>query len=685
MSSLLDFEYSPWLVILCLLLAIGYSYIQYQKKTAWSAGINRLLAVSRAVLVFFLAILLLGPVVRVIRNLYEKPLIVIAIDNSESISLTNDSIKLAAVISNLSDLKQELIVDGWDVLVVDLSGTNISLDTITFDGQRSDLTRMIRSVQSEHDGANLKGIVMMSDGIFNSGFSPDFISKFIPIYNIGIGDSLPRTDLSIINVRHNKTVYQGNQFPVEVSIRNEGLGAESVNLQLYFGSVLHESYRFPLSPDTRLVTHNFFVATDKPGKQIITIVLDSVSGESTTINNTSSLYIDVIEGQQKILIIADAPSPEIKALRMAIERNEHFAVDVVVGEEVDSLNYDLVIMVNSPGKKSSKSIYRQLLDSTIPLLILLGSETDIQQLDRDGAVSIQHLGNQYDQVSVVHNPDFKEFMLSSDITEWLPTTPPIIVPFANIALGPADHVLLYQKVGSIITDRPIIYLSTGDRKQGVIIGDGIWKWRLNEYLQFSETRRFDELIGKIVMYLAARPDKRQFKLYPIKDAFEVGEEIAFITETYNELFEPLFGEPVFLKITKGGQTLDYSFTPLAGSLKLSIGDMATGLYSYTANTSLNGKPLQVTGQFVVDKLNIEAADLTADYFGLRKLAKGTGGKFYQSSEIEELKGYFKENKASSIIHSREKELLILDLYWILIALIFLVTAEWLTRKMMGGY
>jgi len=300
--------------------------------------------------------------------------------------------------------------------------------------------------------------------------------------------------------------------------------------------------------------------------------------------------------------------------------------------------------------------------------------------------AIQQSGSQYDQVSATQNPDFREFTLSSDMGDWLSNAPPVTVPFANISLEPTDQVLLFQKVGSVTTNKPIIYLSKTDRKKGIIIGDGIWRWRLNEYLQHAETRKFDELIGKIVMYLAARPDNRQFKLYPAKNGFEVGEDVSFISETYNQLFEPLFGEQIFLKISKEDNTSEFSFTPFAGSLKLSIGQLTEGLYSYTAYTSLNGKQHRASGEFVVDKPNIESADLTADYFGMRKLANATGGKFYQSGDIEDLlKNYFKENQISSIIHSSEKEILLLDLYWILIALIVLITVEWLTRKMMGSY
>ena len=685
MNNLLDFDYSPWFVILCLVLGAGYSYLQYSKKTPWSININRVLAVARAVLVSILAVLLLGPTVRAIKNFYEKPLMVIAIDNSESVALTTDSLILNNLKINLAQLRYDLEGNGWQVEMVDLIGDDVILDSLKYNIPRSNLTGMVKSIQSEYEGANLSSILVVSDGIFNSGFSPDMISTFTPIYGIGLGDTIPRKDLSIINVLHNKTVYQDNLYPVEVSIRNERLGPDNTMLRIYQNNILLDQVQLNILPDVRLLTHRFLLKADTPGKQRISIVLESVAGEETLVNNRTNFYIDVIEGQQKVLIVADAPSPEIKALRLAIEQNEHFVVDVKVNTEVSELTYDLIIITNSPNKGINKSVYKQLVDSDIPKLYLIGSQTDLRQLNRDGVISFRQANNQYDHVTAIINGDFKGFAITSAMTEWLSQAPPITVPFGNAVLQPTDQVLLYQRVGTIDTKRPIIYFSDGEQKTGIIIADGLWKWRLNEYKKYGETIRFDELVTKTIMLLASKPDNRQFKLYPLKDGYEVGEEINFVSETYNELFEPLFGEPVNLKITYGGEVRNYTFIPLSGSQQMSIDDLPSGLYNYSAYTTLNGKRHQVAGQFSVENPDLEAADLTADHLVLRKLAQESGAKFYTNTELAALKSDFAEIEAPAIIHTQERELLLLNLPWILFALILLVTAEWLTRKMMGGY
>ena len=685
MNNLIDFDFSPWFIILCLALGSGYSYLQYQKKTPWSVNINRFLAIARAILVSILAILLLGPTVRAIKNFYEKPLMVMAIDNSESVAITTDSTSLNDLKVNLVQLRDELQAKGWQVELVDIIGDDLILDSLKYNIPRSNLTGMVKSIQSEYEGANLSSILVVSDGIFNSGFSPDLISTFTPIYGVGLGDTIPREDLSIINVLHNKTVYQDNFYPVEISIRNERLGPVNKMLSIYQGNTLLDQVQLNISPNVRLITHRFLLKATNPGKQRVTIILESVPGEETLVNNRSSFYIDVIEGQQKVLIVADAPSPEIKALRLAIEQNEHFIVEVKVSQEIPDLDYDLIILAQSPNRGINKSVYQQLAASDIPKLYLIGSQTDLRLLNRNGIISFQLANNQYDHVTALINDDYKGFTISADMAEWLAQAPPIAVPFGNVELQPTDQVLLYQRVGTVNTKRPIIYFSDGEQKKGVIIADGLWKWRLNEYQKYGETTRFDELVTKTIMLLASKPDNRQFKLYPLKNGYEVGEEIIFVSETYNELFEPLFGELVNLKITFDDESRNYAFTPLSGSQQMSVDDLPGGLYNYSAYTTLNGKRHQVSGQFSVEKPDLEAADLTADHLVLRKLAQESGGKFYNISELANLKTDFAALEAPAIIHTQERELLLLNLYWILITLIFLVTAEWLTRKIMGGY
>ncbi|MEN8249370.1 MAG: hypothetical protein ABFS32_10600 [Bacteroidota bacterium] len=685
MKNFLELEYSAWFILLCLVLGVAYSFIQYDKKAPWSKNINWSLAVLRAIVVSFLSILLLGPMIRALKNYYEKPILALAIDNSQSIAMTVDSASLLNLKSNLKELSKQLDEHGWETVVFNINGVKSNIDSIDFIETKSNLTRMVRSVQSEYEGGNLAGILVVSDGIFNTGYSPDLISTLTPIYSLGVGDTIQKKDLSIIDVKHNQTVYQDNKFPVEVSIRNDGIGPSSSLLKIYQGNQLMDQKKINFLPETRLVQHLFQIDAEDPGKQRIRIVLAPLDDESTSANNEYNFYIDVVEGQQKILIVSDAPVPDIKAVRLAIEQNENIKV-ALYGEGTLNLNtYDLIILMQLPNAKKSNEVYREILSTDIPKLYFVGSLTDISRLKSDAIFNITHVRNQYDQVTVNLNKEFTGFTLVDEMDEWLSDVPPIHVPFGDISMPPNSQVVLFQKVGNIATHKPVLYFAEEGTRFGVFVGDGLWKWRLNEYYRYGETTRFDELVSKAVMYLAAKPDKRQFKLYPAKSGYEVGENIKFTAETYNELFEPLFGEQVTIQISKDEDVKSYTFTPMEGSQDVSLDILDEGIYDYKGFTTLNGVKHQVSGQFTVDNPNIEAAELTADFSSLSNLSLASGGRFYTMTQMEAMMDDLQSLDVPSVIHTRDKEILLLNLPWILALIILIVSGEWLIRKMFGGY
>src|ERR1700743_921320 len=101
-------QHSLWYISFCLLAGLGYAYLLYQKKSPWNKNVNYFLAGLRFLLVALLAFLLLGPLIKYFKNYTEKPTIVLAIDNSQSIALTATPENLAALKKNLATLKEKL-------------------------------------------------------------------------------------------------------------------------------------------------------------------------------------------------------------------------------------------------------------------------------------------------------------------------------------------------------------------------------------------------------------------------------------------------------------------------------------------------------------------------------------------------------------------------------------------------
>ena len=85
--------FPTWYILLCILAGILGSVILYfrERKSEFPVRLKRLLGVIRFLLIFMTAFLLLSPLLKMSTHKLEKPVIVIAQDNSLSMVLNKDS------------------------------------------------------------------------------------------------------------------------------------------------------------------------------------------------------------------------------------------------------------------------------------------------------------------------------------------------------------------------------------------------------------------------------------------------------------------------------------------------------------------------------------------------------------------------------------------------------------------
>ena len=685
--GILDFEFNSWWIVAALGLGIVYAIVMYSQQAPWGKSANIGRAILRFVLSSVVAFLLIGPTIHSSIFSTERPIMALAIDNSESMALVSDSVMLTDLKRNMSQVVEQLDNLGWETKLFTLNNQARSFDELEFDAIRSDLTGLMRRVQQENEGLNLAGIFLLSDGIYNSGYSPELISGLIPAYTMGVGDTTELKDLSIIDVRHNKTVFQGNSFPVEVDVRNTGISANRITISVTKNGKVLDSYNTAIDPSTRIITHRFLLEVGEGGKQRFTIQVTRHEDEFTFSNNRSIFYIDVIEGKQKILIVPGTIHPDIKAIKLSIEQNEHFEVELAKGGEAAE-DYDLLIFYQYPGWQGKRSDYNQLINSTkTAKLIVAGLSTDMNWLRANGLLDFQLINRRGDLVTAYLTEPFSSFNLSEEILDWLPQNPPVSVPYGNIVLGANEIVMLKQQIGAVSTNKPLLFFKNTEPKTGFLLAENFWRWRLDEFRLETTQKKFDELISKTVQFLAAKPDNRQFKMYPVKEVFEAGEPAMLNSEMYNELFEPVYGNEIKLNISKEGtsEVSEYHFTPLPGSTQFNASELTEGVYSFRAETTMEAKKHRVNGQFIIEKLDLEAIDLTADYKVLRNIAEKSNGQFYQANQMDQFILDVQNIDAPAIIHTREKEQSLLNFYWLMVSVILLASAEWFFRKFFGGY
>jgi hypothetical protein len=444
-----------------------------------------------------------------------------------------------------------------------------------------------------------------------------------------------------------------------------------------------------------LLDFEFQLDAKEKGLQRIDVAVEPLSQESNKKNNRASAFVEVVEGKKKILLIAPAPHPDIKVFRSVVEKNSNyeFAVHIPGVKEADQSllqpgKADLIIfhqVADQLGKTSA--LFSKLSKGPTSVLVVIGTGSNLRQLSASGIpLTFENVG-QSDEVTPVVNPSYRDFGFSDNINAAFSKYPPITAPFGKFKYPMNASILLHQRIGSVTTDRPLLFTyDEGSRKTGVIIGEGIWRWRLNEFSETEKTEGFDEVFSKLLQYLSTVEDKRKFRSFPIQNEFTDTEPVVFESQVYNDLFEQVYGNKIDLELRdEKGKSVLYNYVSSPGNTRYRIGGLKEGVYRYKASTDRNGKREEVRGEFLVTAQNIEAQNLTADFGLLRQLAYSTGGKFYLTNELTRLEDDLKTREAKGLIHSEENFDPLINLKWVFVLLLLLISTEWFLRKYWGAY
>jgi hypothetical protein len=684
----LIFESSPLYIFVCLALGVGYAYLLYTSKNSWSQRVNRILFAVRAVVVAALAFLLMEPQLKLITNTFEKPGVVFLIDNSSSLKSLVDSTSLR---NKLDEASQTLTSAGYEVKWKDLSGSDI--EKLKFVNATSDLNSALRNVVSEYEGKNLSNIILLSDGIYNAGSSPLYASWRVPISTVMLGDSIEHPDLILKNIAFNKIAYQGNRFPVRAEVAVQNLRDREVKVSVFKnGKLVQQAQKN--SGSKSILDFDFLIEAQENGTQRLDLSVETIAGEANIRNNRASIFVEVVEGKKKILLVAAAPHPDIKALRFAIEKNPNYELIIqipgVTKPDATLLQQEFeLIIFHNPFDHAQRTtgLYSQLSKRKASLLLVLAANTNLRQLAPNGIPFTFESSGQKDEVTPVINPGFSDFSFQENADRIFSRYPPVQVPFGKVSVPANAKVLLRQRIGSVATDRPLLVTwEDNNRKIAAFIGEGLWRWRLDEYASTEKSEIFDDSFSKLIQYLSTLEDKRKFRFFPVQNEFTDAAPAIFEAQIYNDLFEKIYGNKIdlIIKNEKGDQS-QYNFTLVQGSERYRVGGLKEGAYRYTASTEIGGKKEAVSGSFLITAQNIEAQNLVANSDLLKKLASSTGGKYFTMNQMDLLQKDFQKTEARSIIHSEESFNPLIHLKWVFLLLLLLITGEWFTRKYLGSY
>ena len=662
--------------IIALLLAL----FQYVYKSKKHTKVNALLTFLRFATLFAVLLLLINPKFDKITYFNERPNLVIAVDNSESVKYLAQDQKtrdLVLLLQNDKPLNERFNLEFFSF------GKEINvLDTLSFKEKQTNPTLLFERFSQVYSNS-VAPLIMITDGNQTYGNDYEFAALNYKqvIFPIILGDTTRYTDLKIEQLNVNKYAYLKNKFPVEIIAVYNGQDEVSTQLTITSGNsiVFSQNLTFNKEQSSRLV--NFSLPANTSGVHSYKAELKPIQNEKNTVNNVKNFAVEVIDRKTHVAIISDIMHPDLGALKKAIESNEQRQASILKPSEFKAISNDFQQAVLYQPNQSFKAVYDEIDGLNINTFTILGKKTNWSELNKLQPYIQQTITNQYEEFQGALNSNYNVFIIDDlNFSDF----PPLQSEFGLTTFSVPTEVILNKTINGIQLNEPLLLTyEVNQRRAAVLNGEGIWRWRAQSYLDEKSFHTFDEFIGKIIQYLDS--NQKRSRLNVSNESFYNGNDNVIISaQFFNKNFE--FDKSANLQITLKNEDTDKSQAfPLIlkqANYQVDLSGLEAGDYKFTINDQAEN--ISKSGGFKILDYNVEQQFSNANVSKLQTVALNSQGSSYFISDTNPLiEQLLKDERFVTIQKSTKKVVPLIDWKFLLAFIALSLSAEWFIRKYNG--
>lgn len=685
--------YTALSLLACFGIALFFAWVLYRKTEHLDQRLRYGLFAIRTLVLSLLGCLLVFPLIRNISYNLEKPIILIAQDNSMSVG------NMEPVGFNKQQYQQDFqnlakqLEEAYEVKVFNFSDVLKPGFDFSYKGKLTNASQLINQLNDAYLNRNVGAVILATDGIFNRGGTPLYdVNKLkAPVYTIALGDSIARKDLMISSVNYNDLVYLDHEFILSVQVQAFDSKGENTTLTVLDNG--HKAFEEQVQINENAFVKNIQVKlkANKLGPQKYIVTLKPVAHEISEKNNTQSVFIEVIDARQKVLIAAASPHPDISALKQVISADKNYEVKVVLAEALNSIDvkdYGLVILYQLPSiSYDATSFLKKLQLNNSSVWYFLGAQSNFNAFNQiQKEVHIANASATLQETYSHVNTGFTAFNLDQQSVKQIEAYDPLLMPFGKVQFNGNAMVVLNQRIGKIDTENPqLFFMSDNGRKTAYLIGEGLWRWKLSEAESQKETPVFNDLISKSIQYLSVKDDKRKFKASVTKPAFDENEPVLINAVLYNDSYVSVNTPDVAIQLkSEAGKTYNFLCSRTESAYQLNAGALPAGSYTYAASVTLGNQKYTAKGMFYVHALIAEYQQTTANHQLLNTISKQTNAAMYLPKDIMKLAQAIKNNEQiKTISYEDRKYQELINFRWLFALILVLLTIEWFFRKRNG--
>lgn len=688
-------SYSLWWILPIILVSAGLSYLFYRQET-WvnskSKSLKYTLLSLRTSSFALISILLLGLLLEQTHFETEKPVILTLVDRSSSMNNYKGSAALEKQIEVYQTKLNEKLGGRFELQTWNF-GKNLQVPNKGFTDEQTNMELPFEQAANQFLNRNLGAVVLISDGNYNTGGHPMYNAENLPltaVYSLAVGDTALKKDLILTNIAYNDLAFLNNNFNLEVDLEAQRFPGENIQVNLYEDGkkVATQGIQFNKQRNAQ-ATLSFELKAKKPGIHEYKMVIEKRKSEFSYQNNSRTVYIEVIDSRSKILLYSHAPHPDISALQQALAGNENY--EVIVAHETQlkgvQLNALDLIIWHDPGKSFAKNLFESAQSKKIPVWYILGSQTE-QQIAAKLQLGLQlELRQQLEEIQAQANNGFALYAPNPDWLSLTPFLPPLTKRFGEAKANAGTQILFTQRIGNLQKDSPLLCFNEKDQQRhATLLGEGIWRWRMINYLKKQNHEAFDAFVGEICAYLLVKKEGTGLRIQAPKK-LSTSENCILNASFYNEAMQAITSPKInweldyeHKKMRKG------TFTTKGAFYQQQLGRLKPGRYYWKAATIHNNKKYTKSGAFIVEDIDLEQLESAARHNTLYQLAAQTDAKVYPIQDYNKLIAQLEKSDDLVALRTETHQFdPLLDYMLLFLLLAALLLSEWFLRRFHGSY
>ncbi|MEZ4792863.1 MAG: hypothetical protein R2783_05225 [Gelidibacter sp.] len=328
-----------------------------------------------------------------------------------------------------------------------------------------------------------------------------------------------------------------------------------------------------------------------------------------------------------------------------------------------------------------KEVYGEIEQLRLNAFVIVGTQTNWSSLNGFQSFYKQTITNQTEDYQPALNQNYSAFIIDHlDFGNF----PPLKSEFGETKFSVPTETILYKTInGTQLSEALLATFEADDRREAILLGEGLWKWRAQTYLDTQSFTGFDDFMGKLVQYLSSNQRKTRLNL-SYESFYNGNDDVKVNAQYFNKNYE--FDASATLTITLKNKDTDESktfpFILKSSNYEVDLSGLPAGDYTFTV--SVPNENMSSSGEFKILDYNVEQQFLNANVTKLQKLASNSKGTSYFINDTKSLvENLINDSRFATIQKSSKNVVPLIDWKFLLAIIALSLSAEWFIRKYNG--